>query len=101
MNTVHDMVFVCVIVIFGKTTINLSQFKAQNPKFSYINDLLEQAERGAMIDPTLLHYCYAFISSHIYGSRPEGIVTVTLREIERFNVTKERLQSYLESQVTL
>lgn len=52
-----------------------------------------------MIDPTLLHYCYAFISSHIYGSRPEGIVTVTLREIERFNATKERLQSYLESQV--
>ena len=54
-----------------------------------------------MIDPTLLHYCYAFISSHIYGSRPEGIVTVTLREIERFSATKERLQSYLESQVNL
>ena len=63
--------------------------------------MLEQAEKGAMIDPTLLHYCYAFISSHIYGSRPEGIVTVTLREIERFSATKERLQSYLESQVNL
>ena len=65
---------------------------------SYINDLLEQAEKGAMIDPTLLHYCYAFISSHIYGVGNQ-IVVVTLDEIERFTATKDRLQSYLESQV--
>ena len=65
----------------------------------YLNELLEQAERGAMIDPTLLHYCYAFVSSHVYGSRPEGIVTVTSVEFGRFQDVKERLQSYLESQV--
>lgn len=51
-----------------------------------------------MIDPTLLHYCYAFISSHIYGVGSQ-IVVVTLDEIERFTATKDRLQSYLESQV--
>ena len=55
--------------------------------------------KGAMIDPTLLHYCYAFISSHVYGSRPEGIVTVTEDEMTRFMDAKERLLSYLESQV--
>ena len=52
-----------------------------------------------MIDPTLLHYCYAFVSSHVFGVRPEGIVTVTELESVRFQEVKERLQSYLESQV--
>ena len=67
----------------------------------YLNDLLEQAEKGAMVDPTLLHYCYAFITSHVFGSRPEGIVTVTELEMEHFADVKERLRSYLESQVII
>ncbi|CAB1353591.1 unnamed protein product [Coregonus sp. 'balchen'] len=31
----------------------------------YLGDLLERAENGAMIDPTLLHYSFAFCASHV------------------------------------
>ncbi|XP_058855671.1 calcium-dependent secretion activator 1 isoform X8 [Acipenser ruthenus] len=34
----------------------------------YLNDLLERAENGAMIDPTLLHYSFAFCASHVHGN---------------------------------
>ncbi|XP_013881825.1 calcium-dependent secretion activator 1 [Austrofundulus limnaeus] len=34
----------------------------------YLGDLLERAENGAMIDPTLLHYSYAFCASHVHGN---------------------------------
>ncbi|XP_058647891.1 calcium-dependent secretion activator 1 isoform X3 [Onychostoma macrolepis] len=34
----------------------------------YLNDLLERAEKGSMIDPTLLHYSYAFCASHVHGN---------------------------------
>ncbi|XP_052383044.1 calcium-dependent secretion activator 1-like isoform X10 [Oncorhynchus keta] len=35
----------------------------------YLGDLLERADRGAMIDPTLLHYSFAFCASHVHGNR--------------------------------
>ncbi|OQR69670.1 Ca2+-dependent activator protein for secretion 2 isoform A-like [Tropilaelaps mercedesae] len=35
----------------------------------YLSDLLERAERGIMIDPTLIHYSFAFCSSHVHGNR--------------------------------
>uniref|UniRef100_A0A8C7JH64 Calcium-dependent secretion activator 1-like n=1 Tax=Oncorhynchus kisutch TaxID=8019 RepID=A0A8C7JH64_ONCKI len=38
----------------------------------YLGDLLERADRGAMIDPTLLHYSFAFCASHVHGNRPRG-----------------------------
>uniref|UniRef100_A0A4W4EYX7 Ca2+-dependent activator protein for secretion a n=1 Tax=Electrophorus electricus TaxID=8005 RepID=A0A4W4EYX7_ELEEL len=34
----------------------------------YLCDLLERAENGAMIDPTLLHYSFAFCASHVHGN---------------------------------
>uniref|UniRef100_A0A8C7UP49 Ca2+-dependent activator protein for secretion b n=1 Tax=Oncorhynchus mykiss TaxID=8022 RepID=A0A8C7UP49_ONCMY len=34
----------------------------------YLGDLLERADRGAMIDPTLLHYSFAFCASHVHGN---------------------------------
>nr|XP_055041057.1 calcium-dependent secretion activator 1 isoform X11 [Misgurnus anguillicaudatus] len=34
----------------------------------YLNDLLERAEKGSMIDPTLLHYSFAFCASHVHGN---------------------------------
>ncbi|XP_069722083.1 calcium-dependent secretion activator 1 isoform X17 [Phaenicophaeus curvirostris] len=34
----------------------------------YLRDLLERAENGAMIDPTLLHYSFAFCASHVHGN---------------------------------
>ncbi|XP_071078368.1 calcium-dependent secretion activator 1 isoform X1 [Desmodus rotundus] len=34
----------------------------------YLRDLLERAESGAMIDPTLLHYSFAFCASHVHGN---------------------------------
>ncbi|XP_069392639.1 calcium-dependent secretion activator 1 isoform X4 [Paralichthys olivaceus] len=35
----------------------------------YLRDLLERAESGAIIDPTLLHYSFAFCASHVHGNR--------------------------------
>ncbi|XP_042590253.1 calcium-dependent secretion activator 1 isoform X32 [Cyprinus carpio] len=67
---------------------------------SYLNDLLERAEKGSMIDPTLLHYSYAFCASHVHGNRPDGIGTVTVEEKERFEEIKERLRILLENQIT-
>ncbi|KAG2471433.1 CAPS1 protein, partial [Polypterus senegalus] len=66
----------------------------------YLNDLLQRAENGAMIDPTLLHYSFAFCASHVHGNRPDGIGTVTVEEKERFEEIKERLRLLLENQIT-
>ncbi|XP_072522587.1 calcium-dependent secretion activator 1 isoform X6 [Salminus brasiliensis] len=66
----------------------------------YLSDLLERAENGAMIDPTLLHYSFAFCASHVHGNRPDGIGTVTVEERERFEDIKERLRVLLENQIT-
>uniref|UniRef100_A0A8D3DXX8 Ca2+-dependent activator protein for secretion a n=1 Tax=Scophthalmus maximus TaxID=52904 RepID=A0A8D3DXX8_SCOMX len=68
----------------------------------YLSDLLERAENGAMIDPTLLHYSFAFCASHVHGNRvptvnplcslhrycfpfgrPEGALKATLSLLER------------------
>uniref|UniRef100_A0A8C7CZB2 Calcium-dependent secretion activator 1 n=1 Tax=Oncorhynchus kisutch TaxID=8019 RepID=A0A8C7CZB2_ONCKI len=82
----------------------------------YLGDLLERADRGAMIDPTLLHYSFAFCASHgvhqnlgpgAVGSkrgrknmRPDGLGTVKVHEKERFEEIKERLRVILEHQIT-
>ncbi|XP_029287189.1 calcium-dependent secretion activator 1 isoform X3 [Cottoperca gobio] len=66
----------------------------------YLSDLLDRAENGAMIDPTLLHYSFAFCASHVHGNRPDGIGTVTLEEKEHFEEIKERLRVLLENQIT-
>ncbi|KAM8930182.1 calcium-dependent secretion activator 1 isoform 5-T5 [Pelodytes ibericus] len=66
----------------------------------YLSDLLERAENGAMVDPTLLHYSFAFCASHVHGNRPDGIGTVTVEEKERFEDIKERLRLLLENQIT-
>eukprot|EP00064_Thunnus_orientalis_P006716 superscaffoldBa00000714_g6734 len=56
----------------------------------YLRDLLERAESGAIIDPTLLHYSFAFCASHVHGNRycfpfgrPEGALKATLSLLER------------------
>ncbi|XP_041071969.1 calcium-dependent secretion activator 2 isoform X2 [Carcharodon carcharias] len=66
----------------------------------YLKELIERAEGGTMIDPTLLHYSFAFCASHVHGNRPDGIGTVTVEEKERFNEIKERLLCLLENQIT-
>ncbi|XP_063282923.1 calcium-dependent secretion activator 1 isoform X15 [Pelobates fuscus] len=66
----------------------------------YLSDLLERAENGAMVDPTLLHYSFAFCASHVHGNRPDGIGTVRVEEKERFEEIKERLRLLLENQIT-
>lgn len=35
----------------------------------YLEDLLDRAEKGQMIDPTLIHYSFAFCASHVHGNR--------------------------------
>jgi hypothetical protein len=35
----------------------------------YLNDLLDRAEQGFMIDPQLVHYSYVICASHVSGNR--------------------------------
>jgi len=35
----------------------------------YLTDLLDFAELATMIDPTLIHYSFAFCASHTHGNR--------------------------------
>ncbi|KRZ93635.1 Calcium-dependent secretion activator [Trichinella sp. T8] len=65
-----------------------------------LNDLLNKAESDHVIDPTLLHYSFAFCASHVHGNRPDGVGTVTLNERDRFNQVKSRLRALLEKQIT-
>ncbi|XP_045133756.1 calcium-dependent secretion activator-like isoform X7 [Portunus trituberculatus] len=93
----------------------------------YLEDLLDRAEKGQMIDPTLIHYSFAFCASHVHGNspaedgtvsvgqeqtqgpiapnvpfptRPDGVGTVLAEEKERFQHIKERLRVLLEHQIT-
>ncbi|XP_075584066.1 calcium-dependent secretion activator 2 isoform X10 [Pelecanus crispus] len=66
----------------------------------YLNELIEHSENGSVIDPTLLHYSFAFCASHVHGNRPDGIGTVSVEEKERFEEIKDRLSSLLENQIS-
>lgn len=35
----------------------------------YLDELIEYSENGSVIDPTLLHYSFAFCASHVHGNR--------------------------------
>ncbi|XP_050314214.1 calcium-dependent secretion activator isoform X4 [Anthonomus grandis grandis] len=71
---------------------------------TYLSDLLDRADKNHMIDPTLIHYSFAFCASHVHGnsidSRPDGVGSVTHEEKERFQDVKERLRVLLEHQIT-
>lgn len=77
--------------------------------------MLNKADDGHLIDPTLIHYSFAFCASHVHGNRffifkknfiknnffrPDGVGTVTLEEKEKFQEVKERLRVLLEKQIT-
>ncbi|XP_041442347.1 calcium-dependent secretion activator 2 isoform X10 [Xenopus laevis] len=66
----------------------------------YLKELIEHAESGAVIDPTLLHYSFAFCASHVHGNRPDGIGTVSMEEKERFEAIKGQLASLLQNQIS-
>ncbi|XP_046425549.1 calcium-dependent secretion activator isoform X1 [Neodiprion virginianus] len=66
----------------------------------YLSDLLDRAEQGIMIDPTLIHYSFAFCASHVYGNRPDGVGSITQEEKNKFQEVKERLRLLLEKQIT-
>ncbi|KAI1239375.1 hypothetical protein IHE44_0012494 [Lamprotornis superbus] len=62
----------------------------------YLDELIEYSENGSVIDPTLLHYSFAFCASHVH----DGIGTVSVEEKERFEEIKDRLSSLLENQIS-
>ncbi|XP_018322575.1 calcium-dependent secretion activator isoform X4 [Agrilus planipennis] len=70
----------------------------------YLSDLLDRAEKNIMIDPTLIHYSFAFCASHVHGNsneiRPDGVGSVTTEEKDKFQDVKERLRVLLEHQIT-
>uniref|UniRef100_A0A8C9MJG4 Calcium dependent secretion activator 2 n=1 Tax=Serinus canaria TaxID=9135 RepID=A0A8C9MJG4_SERCA len=84
----------------------------------YLDELIEYSENGSVIDPTLLHYSFAFCASHVHGNspatrgkksqsqkeitlrKPDGIGTVSVEEKERFEEIKDRLSSLLENQIS-
>lgn len=39
---------------------------------SYLKDLMDYSENNVLVDPTLLHYSYAFCASHVHGNRYAG-----------------------------
>ncbi|XP_036432056.1 calcium-dependent secretion activator 2 isoform X7 [Colossoma macropomum] len=66
----------------------------------YLKELMEFSENSALVDPTLLHYSYAFCASHVHGNRPDGVGTVTEEEKEEFEKVRSRLLILLENQIT-
>ncbi|XP_076620487.1 calcium-dependent secretion activator 1 isoform X2 [Colletes latitarsis] len=66
----------------------------------YLNDLLDRIDRGFTIDPTLIHYSFAFCASHVYGNRTDRVVSITLEEKDKFQAIKGRLRQILEDQIT-
>lgn len=67
---------------------------------NYLKVLMEYSENNALVDPTLLHYSYAFCASHVHGNRPDGMGTVTVEEKENFEAIRSRLMALLENQIT-
>ncbi|CAH2243717.1 jg8777 [Pararge aegeria aegeria] len=67
----------------------------------YLSDLLDVAESGQQtVDPTLMHYSFAFCASHVHGNRPDGVGSITVQEKEKFAEIKERLKTLLQHQIT-
>ncbi|XP_051548807.1 calcium-dependent secretion activator 2-like isoform X1 [Myxocyprinus asiaticus] len=66
----------------------------------YLIDLMDFSDNNALVDPTLLHYSYAFCASHVHGNRPDGMGTVTEQEKEEFEEVRCRLLTLLEKQIT-
>ncbi|XP_076760402.1 calcium-dependent secretion activator 1 isoform X3 [Xylocopa sonorina] len=66
----------------------------------YLNDLLDRIDRGLMIDPTLIHFSFAFCATHVYGNRTDRVGSITHEEKEKFQEIKERLRQILEEQIT-
>ncbi|XP_046715049.1 calcium-dependent secretion activator 2 isoform X1 [Silurus meridionalis] len=66
----------------------------------YLKGLMEFSENNALVDPTLLHYSYAFCASHVHGNRPDGMGTITEDEQEEFEEIRVRLLTLLENQIT-
>ncbi|XP_043508226.1 calcium-dependent secretion activator isoform X3 [Frieseomelitta varia] len=66
----------------------------------YLHDLLDRIDRGYMIDPTLIHFSFAYCASHVYGNRTERIGSITHEEKEKFQEIKDRLRQILEEQIT-
>ncbi|XP_065148100.1 calcium-dependent secretion activator 2 isoform X6 [Paramisgurnus dabryanus] len=66
----------------------------------YLKDLMDFSDNNAMVDPTLLHYSYAFCASHVHGNRPDGMGTVTEQEKQEFEEIRSRLLTLLEKQIT-
>ncbi|KAF9413049.1 hypothetical protein HW555_008601 [Spodoptera exigua] len=74
----------------------------------YLSDLLDVAESGSQtVDPTLMHYSFAFCASHVHGNstatltgRPDGVGSITVQEKEKFAEIKERLKALLQHQIT-
>ncbi|XP_066523393.1 calcium-dependent secretion activator 2 isoform X2 [Hoplias malabaricus] len=66
----------------------------------YLKELMEFSENNALVDPTLLHYSYAFCASHVHGNRPDGMGTVTQEEKDEYEEVRSRLLLLLENQIT-
>merc|ERR1712223_670268 len=66
----------------------------------YLEDLLDRSEKNVLVDPTLIHFSYAYCASHVHGNRQDGVGTVTQEEKESFAHVKERLRILLERHLT-
>ncbi|XP_042212858.1 calcium-dependent secretion activator-like isoform X7 [Homarus americanus] len=62
----------------------------------YLEDLLDRAEKGQMIDPTLIHYSFAFCASHVHGNSHQ---TVSPAEDGTVTVGQEQTQGQIAPNV--
>uniref|UniRef100_A0A8D0DD12 Calcium dependent secretion activator 2 n=1 Tax=Sander lucioperca TaxID=283035 RepID=A0A8D0DD12_SANLU len=67
---------------------------------SYLKDLMDYSENNALVDPTLLHYSYAFCASQSTETGLMGWGTVAVEEKEQFEAIRSRLMALLENQIT-
>uniref|UniRef100_A0A673NC50 Calcium-dependent secretion activator 2-like n=1 Tax=Sinocyclocheilus rhinocerous TaxID=307959 RepID=A0A673NC50_9TELE len=64
----------------------------------YLKDLMDFSDNSALVDPTLLHYSYAFCASHVHGNRFTNAGLFC--EKEEFEEIRSRLLTLLEKQIT-
>ncbi|XP_043071815.1 calcium-dependent secretion activator [Drosophila grimshawi] len=62
----------------------------------YLSDLLDRAEKQHMIDPTLIHYSFAFCASHVHGNSLIILIAgFFLRS--KHDIKKEKLKTVKEN----
>ncbi len=53
----------------------------------YLEDLLDRSEKNVLVDPTLIHFSYAYCASHVHGNRYVNCIIMVLFSIQNLLTT--------------